>query len=110
MSKPYTHDGHTYTFARTVGQVITHRDDGAILWDVRLTSRPDPVTGYYVPVTVAGLPAIPTIREAQALIRGEPIPTHIHRIIWARTEYEACRIRETEDAATRHPEPVTPNP
>lgn len=106
MSKPYTHNGHTYTFTRTVGMVIIHRDDGATCWDVRLAASPPTFTGHYV----AGLPAIPTIREAQALIRGERIPTHIHHITWAQTEYEACRIREADYLATRHPQPDTPLP
>lgn len=86
MTKPFEHNGRTYTFERHRGCVKPIRDDGCTMWSTYPTL---PVGEYY-----AHLPAFATVTEAQAAIMGQPQPTYIHVPVWAHSADEAARIRK----------------
>lgn len=98
MTKPFEHDGRTYTFERSRGSVKPIRDDGCTMWSTYPTyihlwgSATTPLPAYH-----AHLPAFATVKEAQAAIANQPQPTFVHMPVWAHDADEAARLREEMD-------------
>lgn len=104
MTKPFTHDGHTYTFERNRGVVTVTRDDGAQPWstypsyaNVGVTAT-TPFPNYH-----AYTPAFGNIAEIKSLITNGHTDhgTFVHQVVWALTADDARRMREEMDNDTK---------
>ena len=92
MTKPFEHEGRTYTFRRNRGTVEPVRDDGCTMYSTFPSLRYGGMPCY-----AAYIPAFATITEAKAAIMGRPQPTMVHMPVWAHDAAEAARIREEMD-------------
>lgn len=85
-TKPFEHDGHTYTFTRHRGVVTVKRDNGCLLWD----SYPSMVINGRL-IYYAYQPALATVTEAKHLIEHGHTDhgTYTHCVVWAKTAEDA---------------------
>ena len=90
----FTHDGRSYTFERQGNEYQIIRSDGLIAWDTYKTSVSRiPYHAYR--------PAIATVADCKAIIRGEGQSTFVSHLVFAASAADAVRIREQEDADTK---------
>ena len=98
MTAPFEFAFRSYRFEREGNEYVIRRSDGLIAWDTYRSYRWD-ADGHLIPSFNAYRPAIATVADCKAIIRGEGQSTFVSHIVFAATAEDAKRIREQEDAA-----------